>query len=78
MSALIETDARRGTTPDGQANQRWLLCENTDGSTAAQAGRAVANAQLEYDGDHGLQALLTAADQSRTVRRSRRPSSPAR
>lgn len=71
MSTLIETDARSRVGIPGHANQRFLVQENEDGSILLQPASVVTDAQLEYDGDPELQALLTRASQSSTVRRAR-------
>ena len=71
MSSVSETGAQcRGGSP-GHANQRFLAQENEDGSILLQPASVVTDAQLEYDGDPELQALLTRASQSSTVRRAR-------
>ncbi len=71
MSRLIETDARSRVVIPGHANQRFLAQENEDGSILLQPASVVTDAQLEYDGDLELQALLARASQSSTVRRAR-------
>jgi len=68
---MIETDSRSRAVIPGHSNQRFLLQENEDGSLLLQPASVVTDAQLEYDGDPELQALLTRAAQSSTVRRSR-------
>ena len=73
MSTLIETDARSRVVIPGHMNQRFLLQENEDGSILLQPASVVTDAQLEYDGDPELRALLTRAAQSSTVRRRRQP-----
>lgn len=72
MAILIETDARSRAVLPGHSNQRFLLQENEDGSLLLQPARVVSEAQAEYDGDPYLQALLTRAAHSGTVRRSRK------
>lgn len=72
MSILIETDSRSRVVIPGHSNQRFLVRENADGSLLLQPARVVSEAQLEYDNDPELQALLTRAEGSETVRRSRR------
>jgi len=71
VSTLIETDARSRVVIPGHVNQRFLVQENEDGSILLQPASVVTDAQLEYDGDPELQALLTRASQSSTVRRVR-------
>ncbi len=71
MSTLIETDARSRAVIPGHANQRFLAQENEDGSILLQPASVVTDAQVEYDGDPELQALLARASQSSTVRRVR-------
>src|SRR5450759_1402035 len=71
VSTLIETDGRSRAVIPGHKNQRFLLQENEDGSLLLQPASAVTDAQLEYDGDPELRALLARAAQSSTVRRSR-------
>lgn len=71
MSIVIETDSRSRAVIPGHSNQRFLLQENADGSLLLQPARVVTEAQLEYDGDPELQALLTRAAQSTSVRRTR-------
>lgn len=71
MSIVIETDGRSRAVIPGHSNQRFLLQENADGSLLLQPARVVTEAQLEYDGDPELQALLTRAAQSTSVRRTR-------
>jgi hypothetical protein len=73
MSVVIETDSRSRAVIPGHSNQRFLLHENEDGSLLLQPARVVTEAQLEYDGNPELQALLTRASQSSTVRRRRSP-----
>ena len=72
MSTLIETDARSRVVIPGHMNQRFLLQENEDGSLLLQPASVVTDAQLEYDGDPELRALLTRASHSSTVRRRQR------
>jgi hypothetical protein len=71
VSTLIETDARSRAVIPGHMNQRFLLQENEDGSLLLQPASVVTDAQLEYDGDPELRALLARAAQSSTVHRSR-------
>jgi len=72
---LIQTDARSRVVIPGHVNQRFLVQENEDGSILLQPASVVTDAQLEYDCDPELLALLTRASQSSTVRqaRQRRP-----
>ena len=72
MSILIETDSRSRAVIPGHSNQRFLLQENEDGSLLLQPASVVTDAQLEYDGDPELRALLTRASKSSTVRRRQR------
>jgi len=72
MAILIETDSRSRAVLPGHSNQRFLLQENEDGSLLLQPARVIPEAQAEYDADPYLQALLTRAAQSATVRRNRR------
>jgi hypothetical protein len=71
VSTLIETDARSRVVIPGHVNQRFLVQENEDGSILLQPASVVTDAQLEYDGDPELQALLTRASQSSAVHRAR-------
>lgn len=73
MGILVETDARSRVVLPGHSNQRFLLQENEDGSLLLQPARVISQAQAEYDGDPYLQALLTRASASATVRRVRAP-----
>lgn len=68
---IIETDARSRVVLPGHSNQRFLVQENSDGSLLLQPARVVTEAQLEYDSDPELRALLTRASQSPTVHRRR-------
>ena len=68
---LIETDSRSRAVIPGHSNERFLLHENEDGSLLLQPARVVTEAQLEYDTDPDLQALLARATRSATVRRKR-------
>ena len=74
IGVVIEMDSRSRTVIPGHRNERFLLQENEDGSLLLQPARVVTVAQLEYDGDAELQALLSRATSSSTVcqRRSRR------
>ena len=68
---LIETDSRSRAVIPGHSNERFLLHENEDGSLLLQPARVLTEAQLEYDTDPELQALLAKASRSPTVRRGR-------
>ncbi|MBK5306862.1 MAG: hypothetical protein JJD92_09270 [Frankiaceae bacterium] len=68
---LIETDSRSRAVIPGHSNERFLLHENEDGSLLLQPARVVTEAQLAYDTDPELQALLARASRSATVRRTR-------
>jgi hypothetical protein len=71
VSELIETDSRSRVVIPGHSNERFVLRENEDGSILLQPARIVTEAQSEYDGDPQLQALLSRAAKSTTVRRRR-------
>lgn len=71
MEILVETDSRSRVVLPGHRNQRFLMQENPDGSLLLQPARVISEAQLEYDNDPELQALLARAAQSSTVRRQR-------
>ena len=71
VSTLIETDGRSRAVIPGHRNQRFLLQEDEDGSLLLQLASVVTDAQLEYDSDPELRALLARAAQSSTVHRSR-------
>jgi hypothetical protein len=68
---LIETDSRSRAVIPGHSNERFLLHENEDGSLLLQPARVVTEAQLQYDSDPELQALLARASRSPTIRRQR-------
>ena len=70
--AVIETDNRSRAVLPGHPNQRYLMRENDDGSILLQPARVVTEAQLEYDESPELQALLSRAAHSKTLRRRRR------
>lgn len=76
MNIMIETDSRSRVVIPGHSNQRFLVQENADGSLLLQPARVVSEAQLEYDTDPELQALLSRAERSPTVHRSRPRRSP--
>lgn len=71
MDILVETDDRSRVVLPGHRNQRFLMQENPDGSVLLQPARVVSVAQLDYDNDPELQALLARATQSPSVRRHR-------
>lgn len=71
IGVVIETDSRSRVVIPGHRNERFVLQENEDGSLLLQPARVVTVAQLEYDGDAELQALLSRATDSSTVRRRR-------
>ena len=71
LGIVIETDSRSRAVIPGHSNERFLLHENEDGSLLLQPARVVTEAQLEYDGDPELQALLARAAKAKTVRRTR-------
>lgn len=75
MAIVVETDSRSRVVLPGHSNRRFLLQENEDGSLLLQPARVITEAQVEYDGDPYLQALLTRAAASPTVRRRREPRS---
>lgn len=72
MTAIVETDGRSRVVLPGHPNQRFLVRENADGSLLLQPARVVTDAQYEYDNEPELQALLSRAAGSGTVRRARR------
>ena len=72
MTILIETDARGRTTIPGHKNKRFIAQMNADGSVLLQPAVITTAAQLEYDTNPELRALLTRAAESPTVRRARR------
>ena len=71
VTTLIETDSRSRAVLPGRSNERFLMQENSDGSILLIPARVVTEAQLAYDADPELQALLERATASGTVRRSR-------
>lgn len=73
MTILVETDGRSRVVLPGHSNQRFLLQENEDGSLLLQPARVIAEAQVEYDSDPYVRALLSRAAASKTVRRARAP-----
>lgn len=72
---IVETDSRSRVVLPGHSNQRFVVQENADGSLLLQPARVVTEAQLEYNSDPELRALLTRASQSPTVHRRRTPRS---
>ena len=72
MIVVIETDSRSRVVLPGHSNERFVVQENEDGSLLLQPASVVTEAQLEYDNDPELRALLTRASQSSTVHGSRR------
>lgn len=73
MTILVETDGRSRVVLPGHSNQRFLLQENEDGSLLLQPARVMTQAQADYDSDPYVQALLSRAAASKTVRRARAP-----
>jgi hypothetical protein len=71
LAILVETDARSRVVLPGHSNERFVLQEQEDGSILLQPAVVITRAQAEYDGDPELQALLTRAAGSATVRRTR-------
>jgi hypothetical protein len=69
---VVETDSRSRVVLPGHPNQRFVAQDNEDGSILLQPARVVTEAQLEYDNDPELQALLERAAGSSTVTRARR------
>ena len=72
MDLLVETDARSRVVLPGHPSERFLVRENADGSLLLQPALVVTAAQAEYDSDPALRELLSRADVSPTVRRSRK------
>lgn len=72
---IVETDARSRVVLPGHRNQRFLVQENADGSLLLQPARVVTEAQLEYDTDPELRALLARASRAPTLHRRRAPRS---
>jgi hypothetical protein len=71
VDQIVRTDGRSRAVLPGHSNKIFVLHENPDGSLLLQPAEVVTEAQLEYDRDPELQALLSRAMSSRTVRRSR-------
>jgi hypothetical protein len=71
MTTIVETDSRSRVVLPGHRNQRFIVQENEDGSLLLQPARVVTEAQLEYDSDPELRALLARAAQSATTHRRR-------
>lgn len=67
------TDGRSRVVLPGHRNQRFLLQEDEDGSLLLQPARFITEAQADYDSDPYVQALLSRAAASKTVRRPRAP-----
>lgn len=72
MALTVETDSRSRVVLPGHPDQRFIVQENEDGSILLQPAQVVTEAQLEYDEGLELQALLSRAAHSKTVRRRRR------
>lgn len=72
MDLLVETDARSRVVLPGHPSERFLVHENADGSLLLQPAQVVTAAQAEYDANPALRDLLTRADASPTVQRSRK------
>lgn len=70
--AMIETDSRSRVVLPGHPEETFLMQENADGSILLQPARVVTAAQLDYDENPELRALLARAADSPTVRRRRR------
>lgn len=70
--AMIETDSRSRVVLPGHPEETFLMQENADGSILLQPARVVTAAQLDYDENSELRALLARAADSPTVRRRRR------
>lgn len=69
---VVETDNRSRVVLPGHPNQRFVAQDNEDGSILLEPAWVVTEAQLEYDSDPELRALLERAVGSPTVTRSRR------
>lgn len=69
---MIETDSRSRVVIPGHPQQKFAVQENADGSILLLPAVVVTEAQLEYDRTPALQALLTKAAASATVRKRRR------
>lgn len=72
MALTVETDSRSRVVLPGHPDQRFIVQENEDGSILLQPALVVSEAQLEYDESPELQALLSRAAHSKTLRRRRR------
>jgi hypothetical protein len=68
---VIETDNRSRVVIPGHSNQMFVVRENPDGSLLLEPAQVVTDAQREYDSTPELQALLTRAASSPTIRRKR-------
>lgn len=69
---LIELDDRSRAVLPGHRNERFVVRENEDGSILLQPAQVVLAAQVEYDTNPELRALLARATASGTVTRARR------
>lgn len=69
----VQSDSRCRVVVAGHPDQRFILQENEDGSILLQPAQVVSEAQLEFNRDPELRALLARASRSRTVRRRRQP-----
>lgn len=72
MDTLIETDNRSRVVLPGYANCRFLVQVNEDGSLLLQPAVVITKAQMEYDNDPQLRALLSQAVDSKKVIQSRK------
>jgi hypothetical protein len=72
VALTVETDSRSRVVLPGHPDQRFIVQENEDGSILLQPAQVVPEAQLEYDESPELQALLSRAAHSKTLRRRRR------
>lgn len=68
---LIETDDRSRVVLPGHPRQQFAVQENADGSILLLPARVVTEAQLEYDQNPALRALLSRAAGSQAVRKRR-------
>jgi hypothetical protein len=68
---VVETDSRSRVVLPGHSNERFVMVENEDGSILLMPAHVVTQAQLEYDHNPELQALLAQAVASPTVRKAR-------
>lgn len=72
MGILVETDSRSRVVLQGYANQRFLLQVNEDGSLLLQPAVVITKAQMDYDTDPDLGAILSEAVNSKKVIQSRK------